>query len=305
MPHGRAATLARLPERQRLTARETQADVGTALTTDSELRREDVASVLAANFGRLQEAVRSLEEFGKVVDVEMAAECKQLRYRVYTIQRAVEITRGSIDRLSGRRLYVLMDGRASVGEFRRLASSLIAAGVDIIQLRDKQLGDRELLERARSLRKLTAESQTLMVVNDRPDLAALAEADGVHVGQEELSVKDARTIVGTDMLIGVSTHNIEQARQAVLDGADYIGVGPTFPSGTKEFSDYPGVELLRAVSAEIRLPAFAIGGIDPGNVQQVAAAGCTRIAVSRAVAAASDPAAAVRALLAAFSPLEP
>jgi thiamine-phosphate pyrophosphorylase len=136
-----------------------------------------------------------------------------------------------------------------------------------------------------------------MIVNDRPDLAVLAQADGVHVGQEELSVKDARSIVGPDMLVGVSTHSIEQARQAVLDGANYIGVGPTFPSGTKRFEQFPGVELLRLVAAEIRLPAFAIGGIDRQNVAEVLAAGFTRIAVSGAVTAAADPVQAAKELL--------
>ena len=119
---------------------------------------------------------------------------------------------------------------------------MIEAGVHVLQLRDKQLGDRELLERAGCCELDAAQGtpSTLLIVNDRPDLAVLAQADGVHVGQEELSVKDARSIVGPDMLIGVSTHSIEQARQAVLDGANYIGVGPTFPSGTKRFEQFPG-----------------------------------------------------------------
>ena len=134
-------------------------------------------------------------------------------------------------------------------------------------------------------------------MNDRPDLAVLARANGVHVGQTELSVKDARSIVGPDMLVGVSTRSIEQARQAVLDGANYIGVGPTFPSNTKRFEQFPGVELLRAVAEEIRLPAFAIGGIDRENVAEVLAAGFTRIAVSGAIAAAADPAQAAKELL--------
>jgi thiamine-phosphate pyrophosphorylase len=298
--HELTAALARLPERRRLTARDTQADIGTSLTTDSELRREDIGSVLAANFGRLQESLRSLEEFGKIVDVEMAAAFKQLRYRVYTIHRAVEITRGSLFRLDDCHLYVLLDGRDSTEEFARLANLLITAGADVIQFRDKQLDDRLLLERARLLRSLTACSRTLMVVNDRPDLAVLAKADGVHVGQDELSVKDARAIVGPDMLIGVSTHSIEQARRAVLDGADYLGVGPTFPSETKQFSHFPGIELLRAVAAEIRLPAFAIGGIGLDNVYEVTAAGFTRIAVSGAVTSASDPGEAARKLRAAI-----
>ncbi len=102
--------------------------------------------------------------------------------------------------------------------------------------------------------------------------------------------------------MGVSTHSIEQARQAVLDGANYIGVGPTFPSGTKQFEQFPGVDLLRAVAAEIRLPAFAIGGICRENLAEVLAAGFTRIAVSGAIAASADPAAAARELLAALRP---
>jgi thiamine-phosphate pyrophosphorylase len=134
-------------------------------------------------------------------------------------------------------------------------------------------------------------------MNDRPDLAVLSLADGVHLGQNELSVKDARNIIGTDRLIGVSTHSLQQARQAVLDGASYIGVGPTFPSPTKSFDHFPGLELLRAVAAEVSLPAFAIGGISAENVEQVIAAGFRRIAVRSAVADANGPATAVGRLL--------
>ena len=304
--HDLTEALGRISMEHRLAARETQADVGTVLTTAAEQSRADAAGVLAANFARLQESLRSLEEFGKLFDAGLAAVFKQMRYRAYTLQRAAEITRDSIQRLAAVRLYVLIDGRQSSEEFERLARRLIEAGVHVIQLRDKQLGDRELLERARLLRSLTQNvgqvdslcyNRPLFIMNDRPDLAALARADGVHVGQEELSVKDARSIVGPEMLVGVSTHSIEQARQAVLDGANYIGVGPTFPSGTKSFEEFPGVELLREVAAEIRLPAFAIGGIGRQNVDEVLAAGFTRIAVCGAVTAADDPAEAVRELL--------
>jgi thiamine-phosphate pyrophosphorylase len=129
----------------------------------------------------------------------------------------------------------------------------------------------------------------LFVMNDRADLAALSDADGVHVGQDELSVNDARTIVGPKALIGVSTHSIEQARQAVIDGANYIGVGPTFPSSTKSFDTFAGLDLLRSVAAEISLPAFAIGGITRENLPQVQAAGINRVAVTGAVIGAKDP----------------
>jgi thiamine-phosphate pyrophosphorylase len=295
--HDFSAALGQIPPAFRLAARETLEDVGAGLSTPTELRRADMAEVLAANFARLQESLRNLEEFGKLLDADMAAKVEQLRYRAYTLQRAAEITRHSAERLAHVRLYVLIPGGSSAEEFERLARPLIAAGVHALQLRDKQLGDRQLVERARLLRAWTRGTDTLLIINDRPDVAVLCQADGVHVGQEELSVKDARAIVGPEALVGVSTHTIQQARQAVLAGANYIGVGPTFPSGTKPFASFPGVDLLRAVAAEIRLPAFAIGGISRQNLPQVLATGIGRLAVSGAISQAADPAAEVKAFL--------
>lgn len=298
--HDLAAIGARIPVGRRMAARETRTDVGTSVTVPSERSREGTRGVLVANFTRLEESLRTLEEFGKILDPDLAAEVKQLRYHAYTLQRAVEITRDSRERLDRARLYVLVDARPSAEEFTELVRSLVESGVGVLQLRDKRLDDRRLLERARLLRELTRGSETLFVVNDRPDLALLAGADGVHIGQEELAVKDARSIVGPDALIGVSTHSVEQVRQAVLDGANYVGVGPVFPSDTKHFEAVAGLELLRAVSAETRLPAFAIGGINRENLPQVLAAGFNRIAVGGAILSAADPAATAKELLAAL-----
>lgn len=299
--HDLAAVLASIPWEHRLAARDTQADVGTAIHTPSENHRENVVEVLTANFLRLEESLRSLEEFGKIFNPAVGQAVGQLRYRAYTLQRAIDATRVGLHRLADARLYVLLDGRSSIEHFEQLAGALIHSGVDVLQLRDKRLADCELIDRARRLRNLTAGTATLLIVNDRPDVAALAGADGVHVGQEELSVKDARTIVGPEALIGVSTHTLDQARQAVLDGANYIGVGPTFPSGTKQFTHFPGLELLHAVAAEVRLPAFAIGGITHDNLGQVLSAGFTRIAVSGAVVEADDPGRAAREIRAELS----
>ncbi|HEX5443930.1 MAG TPA: thiamine phosphate synthase, partial [Pirellulales bacterium] len=192
----------------------------------------------------------------------------------------------------------IVDGQANLEDFEHLVQLLVQGGVDVIQLRDKRLLDAELLERARRLRELTRGSSTLFIMNDRADLARLAQADGVHIGQDELTVGEARSIVGAGALVGVSTHTIEQARQAVLDGANYLGVGPVFASRTKAFGNEAlvGVELLRAVHAEITLPAFAIGGIHRENLPQVLAAGFDRIAVSAAVTDAADPHQAAREL---------
>lgn len=292
--HDLTDAIASVPQAQRHASRETQADVGTSVVTPSEQSRSDLAAVVAANFKRVEQALRSLEEYGKLIDQQASAQFEQLRYRVYTLERIIDITRESCERLANARVYVLIDGRGSVDEFKRLAGALIEAGVQVLQLRDKRLADRELVERARALRKLTRGTGTLFVMNDRPDLARLADADGVHVGQEELSIKDARTIVGPRALVGVSTHSLDQARQAVLDGANYIGVGPAFPSTTKSFESFTGLELLHAVAAEIRLPAFAIGGITLDNLNAVLQTGVHGVAVSDAVCGSSDPAASAR-----------
>ncbi|MBI3464719.1 MAG: thiamine phosphate synthase [Planctomycetes bacterium] len=285
-------------------ARETQADVGAGLSSPGETSRTDASSVLAANFKLLQESLRSLEEFAKVLAPGADGLLKQLRYRSYTLERAVQITATSLARLSTARLYVLIDGGATLEQFTTMAESLIRAGVHILQLRDKRLDDRSLIERGRRLHELTRGTQTLFIMNDRPDLATLTQADGVHVGQEELSVKDARTIVGPAALVGVSTHSLDQARRAVLDGANYIGVGPTFPSETKHFDRFTGAELLQEVAREIRLPAFAIGGIHRENLPLVLSSGITRVAVSGAITAADSPAEAARELLASLQKSE-
>ena len=133
-------------------------------------------------------------------------------------------------------------------------------------------------------------------MNDRPDLAILSHADGVHLGQTDLAVKEVRQLVGANCLVGVSTHNIEQARQAVLDGANYLGVGPVFPSRTKSFQQFPGLPFLQQVACEVRLPAFAIGGINLENAGSVLESGIGRLAVAAAVTEAADMAAAVRDL---------
>src|SRR5262249_3920628 len=135
------------------------------------------------------------------------------------------------------------------------------------------------------------------IVNDRPDIARLAEADGVHLGQDDLPVREARRIAGPELLIGVSTHDLGQARRAVLDGASYLGVGPTFASGTKPFSELAGVEFVRQARAATSLPLFVRGGANAQTLPGAVAAGARRVAVSQAVCQADDPGAAVAELV--------
>lgn len=200
------------------------------------------------------------------------------------------------ERINNARLYVLVDQRATTEAFSSLVQALVNAGTGVLQLRAKGLDDCELIERARRLRELTRRTNTLFIVNDRPDITLLAEADGVHLGQEDLSVEDARRVVGSDCLVGVSTHAVSQVRQAICDRADYIGCGPTFQSPTKHFEEFPGLDFLRSVHAMGPPPAFAIGGVNGDNLSRVLETGIRRVAVSSAVVGAHDPAVQVRRL---------
>jgi len=283
MRHALAEIVAHMPAAELNASRNSLLDVGAEIELASEDRRDSLENVAAASWQRVQQALRSIEEYGKLLSPVLAQRAKQLRYESYAIAKTCMTTADSQERMSAVRLYVLVDGGATRTALAQRVRELVAAGVQAIQLRDKQLPDRELLARARIVREETQGTATLFIVNDRPDLAALAGADGVHVGQDELSVADVRQIVGPAMLIGVSTHDIDQARQAVLDGASYLGCGPTFPSGTKQFDHFPGLEFLRQVAAEISLPALAIGGITLDNLPQVLATGVNRIAVSGAI----------------------
>lgn len=310
--HDLAEALTALPREDRHAMRETQADVGTDISTPAELQRTDAAAVCMASCERVKQSLRSMEEFSKVTAPEVSPRLEALRYRWYTLEKALSRTTNSIDCLDKVQLYALIDGERIESEFAGKVDQLLLAGVHAIQLRDKDLDDRQLVSRARLLRELTSPNRQvsfpwgcietddrgrptgkklpstppatpLVIINNRPDIAATVGADGVHLGQDDLTVKDARAIVGPHKLIGVSTHTIEQARQAVLDGADYIGVGPTFTSPTKHFELFPGIDLLREVVSEIGLPAFAIGGINLTNIQEVAKTGIRRIAVSSAL----------------------
>jgi thiamine-phosphate pyrophosphorylase len=278
-----------LPLSSLLAARNTQADVGTMHTSASEMNRQTAADVARASIKRVQEGLRSIEEFGKIVEPKVSELAKQLRYRIYQLERLIHLEDRSRDGLADAQLYWLCDPHGLKHDLEWTVRQALVGGVDVVQLRDKKSTDRQILEIARRIREWTRDAGALFIMNDRPDLARLAMADGVHVGQEELTVRDARRILGPEGIVGVSTHSIEQARSATFDGAEYLGVGPVFPSETKSFERFVGLELVREVAVEITLPCFAIGGIDLSNAQQVAQAGARRIAVSRAISASDDP----------------
>ena len=198
--------------------------------------------------------------------------------------------------LAARRLYLCTPDRPDLEPF---LAACIRGGVDIVQLRDKELEARPLLERARLALRVCRGLGVPFVLNDRPDLALELGADGVHVGQDDMPVDRARKLVGDDALVGLSTHSMQQAQAGCRTGADYIAVGPVHATPTKEGRPAIGVEPIKYAAAHVSVPWFAIGGLDAGTVGAVVKAGARRIVVVRALADADDPEAAARALRAA------
>jgi thiamine-phosphate pyrophosphorylase len=200
-------------------------------------------------------------------------------------------------RLARSRLYLVVAARPHGDDPRALLDAALRGGVDVVQLRDKELGDEALLTAAESFRTACVEHGALFVLNDRPELVEACGADGVHVGRSDTSVEEARALVGSDRLLGVSASTLEDLGD--LAGADYAGV-TAFATPTKEDAVAGGLELLRVAARMLTVPWFAIGGIDLSNVAEVLAAGAPGVAVVRAIRDADDPEAAARKLLAAL-----
>ena len=195
-------------------------------------------------------------------------------------------------------LYVILDRAAARGrELPALLEAVLAGGGRVVQLREKTMPMAELFPLARTLRERCRRAGALFIVNDRADLALALEADGLHVGQEDLPAAAARRILRPGMILGVSTHDEPQARRAREDGADYIAVGSIFPTGTKPGFQLVGLDLLRELRPRLGVPVVAIGGITEANAAQVMEAGADAAAVISAVCGTSDPREATARLL--------
>lgn len=284
-----------LPAEALLAARDTPGDVGTTLTAAAEMRRASAADVAKAALKRLEEALRCLEEYGKTVSPPAAEGIKALRYAAYEVElQLFKLPRG---RLAQAQFYVILgpvEGREL--DLAAAGRAALRGGADAVQLRLKGVPDGEVLALARALRDATREHDALFIVNDRPDIALLADADGVHLGADDLPVRAARRIVGPEKLVGGTANTVALAQQAEAEGADYLGCGAVFPSPTKPGREVIGVARCAEVAAAVRIPVFAIGGIGLGNVAEVLAAGCGRIAASSGLLASDDIEATARAL---------
>jgi thiamine-phosphate pyrophosphorylase len=277
--------LARWHSDEMRSARNTPDDPGTDLSHPNEQHRATIQQVLQANLCRVQEALRSVEEYGKLVSPELAQTSKQLRYRTYTLESTLQAL-SRRHQLARSRLYLVTAPHEHLFE---VVEEALKGGLPLVQYRDKDADDGVRLANARRLCQLCHDYGALFLVNDRVDLAIAVGADGVHLGQQDLPLEVARQLLGPDRLLGCSTTNPAEMERALQGGADYIGVGPVYETPTKAGKAAAGLEYVAFAAERSPVPWFAIGGIDGNNLSAVLDAGAERVAIVRAIVQAEQP----------------
>lgn len=294
--HELAVIFAQEDFQARIQLRDVLRDVGASSTASKSPPRTELRHVFAANAARASQSIRSLEECSRVVMPRATTGFEQLRYRIYTLEKAAMTIIKSQKMFADIRLCVLLDVDQTQAEFKTLVGQLLDAGVRMIQLRDKKASTALLCERAdvilqqvRQHAEMKTGKRCLVLINDRADVAVAVNADGVHLGETDLPVNLARKVCGHEFIIGRTAHSIDEAKQAVREGVDYLGVGPCYPSTTKQFEYFASDAFLRDVSKEIQLPIFGIGGIASDNIDRLIHLGVTRVAIASSITGAADP----------------
>jgi thiamine-phosphate pyrophosphorylase len=282
-------------------ARNTSGDVGTGLTHPLEEERAGVEELLQANLCRVQEALRVLEEYGKLYSASLSLGCKQMRYRVYALESNL-LTYRRRQMLSAAKLYLVTSSHPDL--LMRVEAAL-QGGLTLVQYRDKEINDSDRLSIAYLLCQLCHDYGALFILNDRVDLALAVDADGVHLGQQDIPISLARQLLGSQKIIGRSTTNPEEMARAIREGADYIGVGPVYATPTKPGKAAAGLEYVEYAAKHATVPWFAIGGIDSNNISNVVDAGASGIAVVRAIMDSEEPTQTVQLLLSKLNRVAP
>jgi thiamine-phosphate pyrophosphorylase len=286
-----------------LSARQVAEDVGAPKRKRAAIQHENLKALVMANSRRVQESLRVLEEFSRLSGGPLAGKAgsfEKSRFELYDLEQQLVgqvLRHDKASRMKG--LYLVLDTVALKGRDEvEVAAAAIRGGARTIQLRDKLRSKAELLRTARQLKGLCAEKGVLFIVNDHLDVALAVDADGIHLGQDDLPPAEARRILPITMMIGCSTHSVTEAVKAQADGADYVALGSIYPTTSKEKYKLVGLETLQRTRSEVSVPLVAIGGINPNNAREVMKAGADCVAVISAVLGADDVEKAARRLTA-------
>jgi len=296
--HELSAAIGKLDAGRLISCRDTLGDVGLGKTVEKQLARGNLKDCLTAGSKRLTEALRVLAEMTQTQERSAAETIENLRYAAYTLEKDIVLFSDAFEKFKGVRLYVIITSNLPA-DVISLACKCAAGGADCVQLRAKAIDDDRLFAVAVEFVRICKEAGVLSIINDRVDIAVASGADGVHLGQSDLPIEQARKLQLAPLIIGKSTHLLKQLHAACEERPTYAALGPVFATETKPNAEPVGLDYVRQAAeilSDTGVCNVAVGGITMDNVEEVLRAGAKAIAVCAAVTKASDPAAACRVL---------
>ena len=259
------------------------------LTHKEQINRKTSEQIISSNSARVQEALRVIEEFSRLQNHELSKIASEIRYEIYTIEidlLSYNKLKKSQKILKENDLYVITDQRDNL---LKIIEEILIAGVRIIQHRFKTGTDKDHLKEATQIKNLCKKYNSLFIINDRIDIALASNADGIHLGQDDLELKTARKLLGYSKIIGISANNEIDISNALKDGCDYLGIGPVFETATKEDKQPIGIEKIKALTKDVDIPWFAIGGIKSNNISYLKSNGFKKVALISQLMNSEDP----------------
>ena len=271
------------------TSRNHTEDQCKGLSHKEQINRNAPDKIISSNSARVQEALRVIEEFSRWHNLELSQIASKIRYEIYTLE--VELLylteRKKLEEIIQKNdLYTITDKKENLLE---IIENILQGGVKIIQHRFKEGKDKDHLKEAIEISRLCKRYNALFIVNDRIDIAMASNADGIHLGQDDLDIRTARKLIGQSKLIGISARNSIDIDKAIKDGCDYIGIGPVFKTSTKKDKEPLGIDKIKAITQKINIPWFAIGGINKNNILYLKSRGIKKFALVSGIIDSEDP----------------
>ena len=254
-----------------------------------QINRKSPDKIISCNSARVQESLRVIEEFSRNHNKELSKVASKIRYEVYTLE--IELLNFNYRKIaesiiSENSLYAITDQKENLLE---IIEKILLAGVKIIQYRFKNGTDKNHLKEAIQIKSLCKKYNSLLIINDRIDIALASNADGIHLGQDDIDITTARKLIGSSKIIGVTANNQTDINNAIKNGCDYIGVGPVFQTFTKKNKEPLGIEKIKDLTKEIKIPWFAIGGINKENISSLKINGIRKVALVSGLLNSEDP----------------
>jgi thiamine-phosphate pyrophosphorylase len=293
--HELSQTMAKIDANLLLSCRDSQEDVGKEIRAQAQMKRGSLDDCLTAATKRISEALRMLAEVGQILDMEFYNRFEKLRFDAYTLQKDISLVQFGVYHFQHVGLYVLItvEGNFEKEKPFDLVKACIDGGADCLQLRCKGISDKEILTLSQLFAETCRKNSVLSIINDRADIAVICGADGVHLGQDDISVSDVRRLQQKPLIVGRSTHNPRQLTDAINEKSDYAALGPVFATATKAYEPPTGLNYVKQgleILKDSSVRHVAIGGINLENIEQVLALGIKAVAVSAAICQAQYPA---------------